>query len=202
MSFLDQVSVMILTYNEAPNIGRTLDQLTWARRIVIIDSGSTDETIEIICRYPKAEVVHRPFDDFATQCNFGLLQISSEWVLSLDADYELSKELIAELDGLAPEEQTSGFSASFIYRVFGRTLRANLYPPRTVLYRRERAKYRNEGHGHRVTIDGWVEPLRGKIYHDDRKSLSRWLKSLIAIEIVDRRMRRFRGAENTSRRAF
>src|SRR5919198_6665657 len=84
MSFLDQISVLILTYNEAPNIGRTIHRLTWAKRIVVIDSGSTDETVEMILRYPQAEVVRRSFDDFATQCNFGLSQISSEWVLSLD----------------------------------------------------------------------------------------------------------------------
>lgn len=177
MSFLDQVSVLILTYNETPNIKRTLDRLTWAKRIVVIDSGSTDDTVEIIRRTSQAEVVYRPFDNFATQCNFGLSQISSEWVLSLDADYNVSEELIAELKGLAPDEQTSGFSANFIYRVYGHPLRANLYPPRTVLYRRERAKYRNEGHGHRVTVDGLVEPLKAKIYHDDRKPLSRWLSS-------------------------
>ena len=177
MSIVDQVTVLILTYNEAPNIARTLDKLTWAKQIVVIDSGSTDETLGIVSAYPRAKIVHRPFDDFASQCNFGLTQISSSWVLSLDADYELSEELIAEITALAPNEQTSGFSAQFTYCVYGRPLRATLYPPRVVLYRKVHAVYCNEGHGHRVSIKGRIERLSGQIYHDDRKSLSRWLAS-------------------------
>ena len=59
----------------------------------------------------------------------------------------------------------------------GRALLATLYPPRVVLYRKDKARYRNEGHGHRVTIDGEILPLAGVIYHDDRKPLTRWFDS-------------------------
>jgi glycosyltransferase involved in cell wall biosynthesis len=177
MSFPDDIGVLILTHNEESNIGRTLSKLTWARRIVIIDSGSTDRTVDIIRNFPQAEVIVRAFDDFAGQCNFGLGRIQEPWVLSLDADYELSDELIAELKCLAPGRATAGFQAKFVYRICGRPLRASLYPPRTVLYRREGAHYRNQGHGHRVAVAGYVEPLSGRIYHDDRKPLSHWLAS-------------------------
>src|SRR5436305_3617782 len=74
-SLLDQITPLIITYNEAPNIRRTLDKLAWARRIVVIDSGSTDGTIEMTRRYPQVEVIEHPFTDFAGQCNFGLTQI-------------------------------------------------------------------------------------------------------------------------------
>ena len=154
MTVVDDITVLILTYNEAPNIGRTLQQLTWAKQILVVDSGSTDETISIVGQYRQATVLMRPFDDFAAQCNFGLSNISSEWVLSLDADYELSADLERELKQLIPPNDVVGYSTKFIYRVYGHSLRATLYPPRTVLYRRSRAQYRNEGHGHRVTIDG------------------------------------------------
>lgn len=53
-------------------------------------------------------------------------------------------------------------------------MRASLYPPRTVLYRKDKAHYHNEGHGHRVQIDGPVRMLSGWIDHDDRKPLERW----------------------------
>ena len=99
---LDDITPMVITYNEATNIARTLDQLVWAGRIVVIDSGSTDETIEIIRSYPQAEVIYRPFDDFASQCNFGIAQVATTWVMSLDADYELSEALVTELHGLSP----------------------------------------------------------------------------------------------------
>ena len=55
---LDDVTPLIITFNEAANIARTLNKLTWAKRIVIIDSGSTDETLSIISAYPQAEVIH------------------------------------------------------------------------------------------------------------------------------------------------
>ena len=70
-----------------------------------------------------------------------------------------------------------GLSASFIYRIYGKPLRSTLYPPRTVLYRRNAAHYVDEGHGHRVQISGAVGVLAAPIFHDDRKPLSRWLAS-------------------------
>jgi glycosyltransferase involved in cell wall biosynthesis len=174
---LDHVTPLIITYNEAANIRRTLDKLVRARRIVVIDSGSTDETLEILRAYPHVDVIHRPFQDFASQCNFGLTQVTSPWVLSLDADYELSDELASELQALAPSNQIAGYRARFVYRIYGKPLRGTLYPPRIVLYRKAQASYRNEGHGHRVSVNGDVLELNGLIYHDDRKPLARWVTS-------------------------
>src|SRR5205085_680123 len=101
----------------------------------------------------------------------------SGWVLSLDADYELSDGLIEELHDLSPSEVNSGYRVSFVYRIHGKGLRGTLYPPRIVLYRPERAVYYNDGHGHRVKVEGLVLPLKNVIYHDDRKPLSRWMAS-------------------------
>ena len=173
---LDQITPLILTYNEAPNIRRTIAKLLWARQIVVIDSGSTDETLNILAEYRQANVIQHPFSDFAAQCNFGLMQVQTPWVLSLDADYELSGELLKEMANLSPSTTTAGYRASFIYRINGRALRGSLYPARVVLYRRE-AYYQNEGHGHRVLVSGAVRDLAGAIYHDDRKSLAHWIAS-------------------------
>lgn len=175
MFMLKAVTPMVLTFNEVANIKRTIDKLRWASRILIVDSGSTDGTLEVLGGYPQVEIVQRSFDSFADQCNFGLEQLRTEWVLSLDADYELSDELVCELGELAVAEGVIGYRASFRYCVYGRPLRAALYPPRTVLYRVQGARYINEGHGHRVCLVGAVRQLRGAIYHDDRKPLSRWL---------------------------
>ena len=177
MQFLDGVTPLIITYDESANIERTLAPLGWARRIVVVDSGSTDGTLEILGRDPRIVVHHRRFDTFAEQCNFGLGKIETDWVLSLDADYELSPALVDELRSLWPAETCAGFRAAFVYRVHGRPLRGSLYPPRTVLYRVKSGQYANQGHGHRVSIAGEVAGLRAPIYHDDRKPLSRWLQS-------------------------
>ena len=174
---LEEITPLIITWDEAPNIRRTLGKLLWARRIVVIDSGSTDGTLELLRSYPQVAVIDRQFDGFAGQCNFGLQQVRTPWVLSLDADYELSTELLDEIAALRADEATAGYRARFVYRIFGRPLRASLYPPRVVLYRCNRATYVNEGHGHRVTVSGKVQSLKGAIYHDDRKPLSRWFTS-------------------------
>jgi glycosyltransferase involved in cell wall biosynthesis len=174
---IEAITPLIITYNEAPNIARTLDRLGWAKRIVVVDSGSTDNTLQIMRTYPQVEVVHRDFDDCANQWNFGNSQVNSDWVLSLDADYELSDDLITELHGLNTKDAVDGYRANFVYRLFGRQLRGSLYPPRVVLYRKIKAHYQNEGHTQRVVIAGNVLPLSGVIYHDDRKSLARWFAS-------------------------
>jgi hypothetical protein len=173
----DLITPMIITYNEEANLQRVLDRLTWAKRILIIDSGSTDRTLEIARLCPQAEVIHHPFSDFASQCNFGLAQVETPWVLSLDADYELSAQLVDEIKHLDPDPGLAGFSTRFIYRVYGRALRGTLYPPRVVLYRKDEARYENEGHGHRVKIDGRTQMLGGAIFHDDRKPLTRFVNS-------------------------
>jgi glycosyltransferase involved in cell wall biosynthesis len=177
MAFIDDITPLLITYDEIQNIGRTLAKLAWARRIVVIDSGSTDGTLEVLARAPGVEVHHRAFDSFAGQCNFGLSLVSSEWVLSIDADYELSDALVAELRALQPAAGQAGFRARFVYCIHGRKLRGSLYPPRSVLYRVAGARYENEGHGHRIRLDGAVADLKAPIYHDDRKPLARWLKS-------------------------
>jgi glycosyltransferase involved in cell wall biosynthesis len=174
---LHNTTPLIITCNEAANIRRTLDQLVWAQRIVVIDSGSSDETLSIVRMYSQVEVFHRVFMDFASQCNFGISQIATPWVLSLDADYVLSNELVKEIQSLAPVDEVAGYRARFVYRIHGRRLRGSLYPPRVVLYRKNKAVYCNEGHGHRVSVDGPILPLAAPIYHDDRKPLARWFAS-------------------------
>jgi len=170
----DQITPLLITHDEAANICRTLAKLLWAQRIVVIDSGSTDGTVEMLRNYPQVKVFHHSFVDFASQCNYGLTQIDSSWVLSLDADYELSDQLVSELATLSPPDRVVGYRARFVYRIYGRPLRGSLYPLRAVLYRKDRAFYRAEGHAHRVVLDGEVLQLNGAIYHDDRKPLARW----------------------------
>jgi glycosyltransferase involved in cell wall biosynthesis len=177
MSAVTDITPLLLTYNEASNIERSLAQLTWARRIVVVDSLSTDDTVAICQRYPQVDLISRPFDDHTTQWNFGLAAVRTPWVLSLDADYVLSHALIKELHGMDLEraDAADGYDAHFEYCVFGRPLRASLYPPRVVLFRRDRATYRQDGHTQRLYLTGRTGTLQSPIFHDDRKSIDRWL---------------------------
>ncbi|MBW4522134.1 MAG: glycosyltransferase family 2 protein [Scytolyngbya sp. HA4215-MV1] len=172
---LEKITPLILTFNEANNLDRTLEKLSWAGEIVIVDSYSTDSTLAILARHPQAKVFQRKFDSFAEQCNYGLTKIQTEWVLSLDADYVLSDALVDEMSQLSENPQINSYFVRFKYCVFGKPLRGTLYPPRRVLYRKDQAIYHQDGHAHRVIVTGETAFLENWIDHDDRKSLSRWL---------------------------
>jgi len=173
------VTALVLTFNEAANIDRTLSRLSWTDRIVIVDSHSSDETCAIAGRHPKVTVFQRAFTTHAEQWNFGLQQtgITSDWILALDADFVLTAGFIREVETLTPAEGVDGYRASFTYCVDGRPLWGAAYPPVTVLFRRERARYEQDGHTQRVRLTGAVAPLAGRILHDDRKPLAHWLSA-------------------------
>ncbi len=173
---LDQITPLILTLNEATNIERTLQRLTWANEVVVLDSFSDDETLEIVSRFANTRVVQRKFDNHAAQANFGLDEtgIATDWVLALDADFVLTTEFIDELIALQPSAQTAGYRAQLVYCVNGKELRSSVLPRLNVLFRRSRARYVQDGHAHRVRVEGDIETLGSKILHDDRKPLSRW----------------------------
>jgi hypothetical protein len=185
-----RLTALLLTYNEEANIERTLAALQWVPNIFVIDSGSTDRTLDILASDPKVTTLHRPFDSFAEQCNFGLDLIKSEWVLSLDADYVVTPALAEEIRAFfcAPEPlQFAGFAIPFRYCIAGKPLRGTLLPPRICLYRTAGARYRNDGHGHRVDVPGKVGRLRHPILHDDRKPLERWLASQLGYLTIESR---------------
>lgn len=179
MRLLDQITPVILTWNEAPNIGRCLARLAWAREIVVVDSGSLDATREILGRDPRVRLFTRPFDDQARQWRFALEEtgLATPWVLRLDADYLLSETLVAELAALTPPPEVAAYRIAFDYCIGGRRLRASLYPPNTVLFRRGRATPWQDGHTERWRVEGEVRPLKGRILHDDRKAMESWFLS-------------------------
>jgi glycosyltransferase involved in cell wall biosynthesis len=176
---LDQITPLILTYNEAPNIARTLSSVSWAKDIVVVDSFSDDETLRIAASFPQVRVIQRKFDSHRNQWEFGLKEtkIFTPWVLALDADYVLSDDLTNELKRLSPKHHTAGYRANFVYCINGKKLHSGIYPPVTVLYRREAASYVQDGHTQRVELNGTIEDLRSPVLHDDRKSLKRWFSS-------------------------
>src|SRR5579872_2349971 len=86
------LSVAVITLNEESNLARTLASVRFADEIVIVDSGSTDRTLEIAREF-NARVLTLPWQGFARQKNYALDQCTGDWILSLDADEELTPEL-------------------------------------------------------------------------------------------------------------
>jgi glycosyltransferase involved in cell wall biosynthesis len=174
---LEQITPVLLTYNEEENIGRTLEQLGWASDVVVVDSYSTDNTVAIARNRMQVRFFQRVFDTHAQQWNFAVQNcgVKTEWILALDADYLLTSEFINEVARLRPEGEINGYLVGFQYCVWGSPLRSALYPPVVVLIRNGKAHYVQDGHTQRVQIVGRIGRLQSKILHDDRKSLSKWL---------------------------
>jgi hypothetical protein len=119
-------------------------------------------------------------DSHAAQWNVGLTEagIAAPWVMALDADFVLSPQLIQEIEKLDPSEDMVGYRAPFVFCVKGRRLRSAVCPPACFLFRRESAEYFQDGHTQKLRPQpGTIESLRAPIFHDDRKSLRRWLAS-------------------------
>jgi glycosyltransferase involved in cell wall biosynthesis len=171
------LTALVLTYNEQENVRRNLEALVWVPKVIIVDSFSNDQTLEIARSFPNVQVVQRVFDTYANQRNAGLDRIDTEWVLTLDADYVLTAELQEEIKKLEPTSDLTVYWAEFDYCVFGRPLRASIYPPRVALFRTKRARYVDEGHSEQLRVKGNLAKLKGKIWHDDRKPLRRWFQA-------------------------
>lgn len=180
--FLEQITVLILTYNEAPNIRRCLENLRRFEKIVVLDSCSNDGTQEIALSFPNTKLYERPFDNHRAQWTFGANEcgIESPWVLALDADYMLGPTLVDEIAGLRPSRDISAYVARFRYLVYGKILTGTLYTPKVVLYRRSKGRFLQEGHTQRLSVEGKFGSLFNKIDHDDWKSLDRWIRSQLA----------------------
>lgn len=174
---LAHITPLILTWNEAPNLARCLEPLAAFPRVVVLDSLSTDETEAIARSFPNVTFQQRAFDDHTTQWNHGVALADSPWVLALDADYVLDPGFVPELFSLPPAPGVVAYHARFRYCIAGHPLRATLYPPRAVLFRKDACSYRQDGHTQLLDIRGAAGLIEGHINHDDRKPLSRWIQS-------------------------
>jgi glycosyltransferase involved in cell wall biosynthesis len=144
-----KVSVLILTFNEEGNLPNCLDSLGWCDDIAIVDSGSTDGTLAIAAAR-GVRVLHRPFDDFAGQRNFGLEKAGfhHDWVLHLDADEAATPPFAAAVEGLAPPPDIDGYRVPSKFMMYGTWLRhASMYPVYQVRLGRVSMRFRQLGHG-------------------------------------------------------
>lgn len=150
-----KVSIVLLTFNEEKNLPRCLSSIAWCDDILIVDSFSSDKTLEI-ANNMGARVMSRAFDNFSNQRNFALSQgqLKNEWVLHLDADEVIPEEFSKELFGLTPDEGTDAYRVPSKLMFFGKWLRyAGMYPGYQVrLGHRERLRFKQVGHGQRGDV--------------------------------------------------
>lgn len=181
---LNTITPLIMAFNEEENISDTLSRLSWATEIIVLDSKSTDNTLEIANTFPNVRLVSRDFDNHTNQWNFGLDLVETKWVLALDADYKYPREARDELLQLEPK--TDVYFSKFRYCVLSKPLRSTLYPRRATLFVANKFRYRQDGHTQLLEVcDTETSELKTKIDHDDHKSLSRWVSSQSKYAILE-----------------
>jgi glycosyltransferase involved in cell wall biosynthesis len=183
---MQQVTAVILTYNEAPNIARVLDRLSWCERIVVVDSGSTDETQAGALKYPAVSWFTRRFDTHAAQWRFAIFEtgITTDLVLALDSDMLVPAAFVKELNSNFTPEHTGGV-LTFSYCSLGRSLSGSLYPPQLRLLRRSSVSIAQRGHTQEFITPGSVYTFKTHCIHDDRKSLDQWVDSQIKYSALE-----------------
>jgi glycosyltransferase involved in cell wall biosynthesis len=173
-----ELTAIILTKNEEVNIGRTLEKLTSLERVLVIDSFSTDNTVEIATSFKNVSVFQREFDSHTQQWEYARSLVQTEWTLALDADYQFSEDLIQEIiQVIQSHHQCNGYFVNFNYAIDGRILKSGIYPPVCILYRTQLAYYEKDGHTQRLKINGLTRFLSNSCIHDDRKPFEHWVKS-------------------------
>jgi len=161
------VSVTVITLNEAEHIGAALDSAAWADEIVVVDSGSTDGTTDI-ARTRGARLFCREWSGWVDQKNHAAGLASHDWIFSLDADERIPPALAAELRGvLSSEPPMRGYRVPRVTFHLGRWIRTtDFYPDfQTRLYDRRAARWRGKYVHESVAVDGPVGRLRHDLEH-------------------------------------
>lgn len=176
------VTPVILTYNEEPNIAATLGALSWAERIVVMDSGSTDQTEGIARSYPNVSWFHRGFDTHGAQWRAAIedTSIATSHILALDADMRPGPGFEEELNIFLSEHGDGCARISFEYRVLGRALAGSIYPPQIRLFRKDNVRVEQIGHSQAFVAPEPVYHFRSRVIHEDNKPLDRWLRNQVS----------------------
>jgi glycosyltransferase involved in cell wall biosynthesis len=175
-----KLSVAIITFNEEQNIRRTLESVKWADEIVVVDSGSTDRTVEI-CREYTGQVIHQDWLGFSGQKNFAIDKTTGDWVLSLDADEPIEPALADEIRVIISSQ-----NALDGYRIPRRTFFLNTeirhggwYPDRNLrLFKKGRAHYEERAVHESIKIEAPVGHAKNAILHYVHRDIASYLSSI------------------------
>lgn len=174
------MSVLILTLNEAGNIRRCIESLAWCDDVVVLDSISTDATVDIAAAC-GARVYQREFDNFANQRNHALdhVEFKHDWILHLDADEVVTPELAHEMAAKVQDQRFVAYRIASKMMFMGKWLRyAGLYPSYQVrLGHKDRLRFEQVGHGQREALAAdAVGTLRAAYLHyGASKGFADWL---------------------------
>ncbi|MDI6687327.1 MAG: glycosyltransferase family 2 protein [Desulfobacterales bacterium] len=170
-----KISIAVIAKNEVDRIGRLLKSAEFADEIVVVDSGSTDNT-QALCEQMGAKVVFNKWPGYAAQKQFAMDSTASEWILNLDADEEISgllaKEIQDAIKNVSPD--VSAFSMPRLSRYLGKWIKhGGWYPDRKVrLVRRGKGMWKGDGLHEKLIVNGKIEQLSEPILHHVYRNIS------------------------------
>jgi glycosyltransferase involved in cell wall biosynthesis len=161
------ISISVICFNEEKNIRRCLESSGWADEIVVVDSMSHDRTVEIAREYTD-KVYEREWPGYVNQKNFALSKCKGDWILSIDADEEISHALQDEIQReIRKEDAKDGYRMPRLSFYQGRWIRhSGFYPDMQLrLFRKHRGRWVGKRVHERVDVDGAVGHLQNNLLH-------------------------------------
>lgn len=173
-----KISACIITLNEEDNIKTCLSSLNFVDEIILVDSGSTDQTLKIAEEFTKVKIFYRKFDNYINQKNFCIEQTSHEWILSLDADEEVSENLKSEIQNLNLDESMDGYFIPRLTYYLGKWIYHSGWYPNFQLrfFKKSKGKFAGILVHETVQISGQVHHLKNPLHHYSYKNISDHLK--------------------------
>ncbi len=176
-----RISVVIITMNEEAAIERCLDSVAWADEIIVLDSGSTDQTVAIAQSMGARVSTADDWPGFGAQKNRALQQATGDWILSIDADELVTPELAREIRSVAASAKSgAGYAMPRLSSYCGRYMRHSGWWPDYVtrLFRRGKARFSDDLVHERLIVDGEVGKLSGTLLHESFDSLEQVLEKV------------------------
>lgn len=177
------LSVVIITFNEEHNLPRTLESVKWADEIIVVDSQSTDRTVEI-ARAFNAKVFVEPWKGFAAQKNSAIEKATCDWVLSIDADEvvpsDLRAEIEAAIDGSNKPGAPDGYWMPRMNYILGRWMRHGGYWPdhKLRLFRRGLGRLPERAVHETIQVNGKLGFLREPLFHEPYPTLATYIEHM------------------------
>jgi len=182
---MEELSALVLTYNEEDHIAECLESINWIERIVVVDSFSEDKTKKICQQYDNVDFFENEFNDFASQRNFGLEKIKTDWVFVIDADERVTSELKNEIIETLNNPTAAGYEIARKNYFLGKWIKyCGWYPDYTL--RLFKSKFRYEGLVHESPqISGKIEKLNNDFIHYTYKDLKSYIDKMNQYTTLD-----------------
>jgi glycosyltransferase involved in cell wall biosynthesis len=176
---MEKITGIIPTFNEEVHIKEAIESLSWCDEIIVVDSFSTDRTVEIVKSFPHVRLLQHAYEHSAAQKNWTIPQATHPWIFLLDADERPTPELIAEVKGVVKKGTTN--SAFWIFRrnhFMGKRINYSGWQSDKVirLFKKADCQYQNKHVHAEIESKGPISVLEHKLIHFTYKDLTSYLK--------------------------